>query len=364
MLKDYKECIAEYIDQHKSEYHQLAQEIWGRPELGLEEHFAAQKLTEFLMREKFKVERHVAGLPTAFIATWGDGKPVIGFSAEYDALPGLSQKKGYKKAPVVDGAPGHGCGHNILGVGGIFAAVALREVMEKHALPGSIKVFGTPAEELCIGKPVMGNAGVFEGTDIILECHPLFQNSANYDTCPAYFNVKYHFKGSTAHGNAPWYGRSALDAAILMGHAIEMLREHTEPTSILGNDHTINYTFSDTGPEFPSVVPDRATLWCVGRFSTGEYMKNIMRRVDQCAEGAALATETQVEKEYITASHEMIPNKIVSKALHENLTEIGAVVFTDEERKFVELIQEEEGTVIFYFFNNLQVLAKDFLHYW
>ncbi|MDR2771335.1 MAG: peptidase dimerization domain-containing protein, partial [Clostridiales Family XIII bacterium] len=215
-------------------------------------------------------------------------------------------------------------------------------------LSGTIKLFGTPAEELCIGKPFMGSQGVFDGVDIVLDWHPWAGSAVNYSTCPAYFNVKYHFHGRTAHGNAPWHGRSALDAAILQAHAIELLREHYPPGPSPTAAHTINYTFSDTGPEFASVVPDRATLWCIGRFSTAELVSEIIGRVDACAEGAALATETTVTKEYITASHEMLSNETAARVLYENLIAAGDVVFTAEEKAFVETMQKEEGQTPFW----------------
>lgn len=343
MRTEVKKFITEYIEKNKKEYHKAAMEIWERPELGLEEYEACRIYTEFLKAKGFDVETGVAGMPTSYVATYGNGSPVIGFSAEYDALPGLSQKVLDHKEPVKMGGPGHGCGHNLLGIGGILAAASLKEAMERYCLKGMIKLFGTPAEELCIGKPFMGNAGVFHGVDVFFDWHPFQENSANYVTCPSYFNVRYHFNGRTAHGNSPWHGRSALDAAILQGHAIELLREHIPPSTESDSAHTINYTFSNTGPEFPSVVPDRATLWCVGRFTTYEQAKNAMERIDKCAEGAALATGVTVEKEYITASHEMIPNKVVSQIVHNNLTEFGGVVFTDEEKAFVMNMQKEEG---------------------
>lgn len=343
MVNKTKKFISNYIMENKDEFYALSQKIWENPELGMEEYYACELLVKFLKNKGFSVETNVAGMPTAFVATYGKGKPVIGFSAEYDALPGLSQKIIDKKEPVQPGGPGQGCGHNLLGVGAILAAIALKEAIEKYQLQCTIRIFGTPAEELCIGKPVMGNAGVFKGTDIVLDWHPMQSTGANYLTCPAYFNIRYHFKGRTAHGNSPWHGRSALDAALLQAHAIEMLREHIDPGPGSSAAHTINYTFSDTGPEFASVVPDRATLWCIGRFTTSEQVVDAIKRIDKCAEGAALATETTVEKEYITASHEMIPNKTVSQILYNNLVEIGCVEFTNEEKEFVMNMQKIEG---------------------
>ncbi|MDR1134962.1 MAG: amidohydrolase [Clostridiales Family XIII bacterium] len=348
LQSDIKKCITEYIEENRDPYQKLSKAIWDKPELGLEEYEAHRLHTEFLKERGFDVVSGVAGMPTSYVATWGEGKPVIGFSAEYDALPGLSQKISAHKDPVSPGAPGQGCGHNLLGVAGILAAVSLKEAMLKKGVKGTIKLFGTPAEELCVGKPFMGSAGIFDGVDVVLDWHPWAGTSTHAATCPAYFNVKYHFHGRTAHGNAPWHGRSALDGAILQAHAIEMLREHYPPGPSPNAAHTINYTFSDTGPEFASVVPDRATLWCIGRFSTAEQVSDIIQRVDKCAEGAALATGTTVEKQYITASHEMIPNEVVSRVLYDNVTALGDVAFTEEEKTFVMEMQKEEGQAPFW----------------
>ncbi|MDR2354656.1 MAG: amidohydrolase [Clostridiales Family XIII bacterium] len=348
MQSEIKRCIAAYIEENRDAYHKLSKAIWDKPELGMEEYEAHRLHTEFLRERGFRVESPVAGMPTAYVATFGEGRPVIGFSAEYDALPGLSQKVSPHKEAIRPGAPGQGCGHNLLGVAALLAACALRDAMQKRGFSGTIKIFGTPAEELCIGKPFMGSAGVFDGVDLILDWHPWAGSSAHYVTCPAYFNVKYHYRGRTAHGNAPWHGRSALDAAILQAHAIELLREHYPPGPSETAAHTINYTFSDTGPEFASVVPDRATLWCIGRFSTAELVTAIIGRVDACAEGAALATGTTVTKEYITATHEMIPNETVAGVLYENLIAEGDVAFTAEEKAFVAEMQKEEGQAPFW----------------
>jgi len=320
----------------------LSNRIWAFPELGLEEHRSSTLLMDFLAAQGFSVEKNVAGMPTAFVAAWGDGKPIIGINCEYDALPGLSQDMAPQKTPIVPGAPGHGCGHNLLGVGGAAAAAALRQVMEKHKLSGTIKVLGTPAEEICVGKPFMARAGAFNGFDVILDWHPYFQTQVLYDTCNAYFNLKFHFQGRTAHGNTPWEGRSALDSAVLMGHAIELLREHIppgEPTAA----NTINYTFSDVGPEYPNVVPDRSTLWCVGRFQTTAQMEPVMARVRNCAEGAALATGTRVTQEFITATHEKIPNAFLAGLMHRNLSALELPVYNEAEENFARELQKSYG---------------------
>ncbi|SFG14266.1 aminobenzoyl-glutamate utilization protein B [Desulfotomaculum arcticum] len=337
-----KQFVIEWIEQNKSIFHQSADCIWSYPELGMEEFKSSALLADLLEKNGFSVKKKVADMPTAFVATYGSGKPVIGFSVEYDCLPGLSQKISAEKNPVIEGAPGHGCGHNLLGAGAIEAAIALKEALKHFNLAATIKVFGTPAEELCVGKPFMARSGLFEGVDAFLDWHPWHYNRADYDTCNAYFSIYYHFKGRTSHGNAPWYGRSALDAAMLQAHAVEMLREHIPPgTADAAN--TINYTFSDVGPEFPSVVSDRATAWYIGRITTAEEAANIISRIHKCAEAAAMATETEVVIELISATHEKIPNKTLAEVVHKNLDTIGTPKFTKEEHEFAKKMQRNAG---------------------
>jgi len=328
-----------WTEGHRNDLLELSKKIWEFPELGLEERRSSKLIVDFLSNQGFSVDKDLAGMPTAFIAAWGSGKPVIGINCEYDALPGLSQEAVLKKQPVVPGAPGHGCGHNLLGPGGAGAAAALKAVMEKHGLPGTIKVLGAPAEEICIGKPFMARAGLFKGFDAIIDWHPFYLNRVLYDTCNAYFSLKFHFKGRTGHGNSPWEGCSALDSAILMGHAIELLREHIfpgDPTAA----NTINYTFPDVGPEYPNVVPDRATLWCVGRIQTVDQMEPIMAQIKRCAEGAALSTGTEVAEEVISATHERIPNAVLAGVMHRNLVALGVPSYTPEEETFARGLQK------------------------
>ncbi|HWQ50249.1 MAG TPA: amidohydrolase [Terriglobales bacterium] len=342
--KQLKPQLFSWIEANEAPFDEAADSLWQNPELGMEEHKSSAKLTLLLEQNGFAVEKGVASMPTAFVAAWGKGEPCIGFSAEYDALPGLSQEVGTAKKAVREGAPGQGCGHNLLGTAAVYAAIALKSLLEEKKLPGTLKVFGTPAEELCIGKPFMARAGLFKGVDILLDWHPWNYNRADYDACNAYFNVKYHFMGKTAHGNSPWFGRSTLDAAMLQAHAVELLREHIRP-SVCGLDaaNTVNYTFSDVGPEFPSVVPDRTTAWYVGRFDQTELMVEVMARIDNCAKGAALAAGTTVEKELVTATHDKLPNKVLSEVMHRNLEEIGAPKFTPEEQAFASRMQKEMG---------------------
>lgn len=342
-IKEYKERAKAWIDENKEEFENISRYIWSHPELGLEEYEASEKLTEVLHKYGFTVTRGAAGMPTAFVAAYGGGKPVIAYNAEYDCLPGLSQTAGgTKKEAVVAGAPGHGCGHSLIGTAAVLGAIALKQVMEENHMEGTVKVFGSPAEEICIGKPFMARAGCYEGVDCFLDWHPFYYNKAHYDTCNAYFSIKYHFKGKTAHGNSPWHGRSAFDAALLAAHGIEMLREHYEPAPA-EQANTVNYTFPDAGPEIPNVVPDHTTMWCVGRFTTAEMLEDVVERIDRCAEAGALATQTRVEKEIISKTHEKIPNKVLSRMIYDNFIELGAPVYTEEEQELVKRMLVSDG---------------------
>ena len=335
-----KSFIDTYIRNNAKEFFSYADAIWTYAELGCSEHKSSKLLCKLLESHGFKVTSGVAQMPTAFVAEWGTGSPVIGFNCEYDALPGLSQNESTDKNPVVPGAPGHGCGHNILGVGSIMAAVALKSWMQGVNASGIIRVFGTPAEEICVGKPYMARDGIFEGCDAILDWHPWDKNGANYDTCNAYFNIKYHFSGRTAHGNSPWEGRSALDTGLLMGHAIEMLREHIPPNTP-DAANTINYTFSDVGPEYASVVSDRCTVWVIGRINSSDLAETIIQRIHKCAEGASIATGTSWRYEFITASHEKIPNETIASVMHNNLVDIGPPQFDQTEIELSKKWQRE-----------------------
>jgi len=342
MMMPEKEKVVSWIDENADTYHKISDAVWNYAELGCEEYKSSKLIQNLLVDQGFEVQSGVAGLPTAFTARWGSGRPVIGFSCEYDSLPGLSQHVVTEKSPVVAGAPGHGCGHNLLGVGAVAAAVAVKERLAATGGSGTIIVLGTPAEEICVGKPFMARAGLFDDFDAILDWHPGDCTSSQYTTCNAYFNIRYHFKGRTAHGNVPWRGISAVDGALLTGHAIELLREHIPP-GLDGAANTINYTFSDMGPEYPNVVPDRAILWVVGRVTTAEQMENIIPRVHRCAEGAALATGTTVETEFVTASHDRIPNKIITETMDQNMRAAAPLCFTDSEHDFARKLQAEIG---------------------
>jgi aminobenzoyl-glutamate utilization protein B len=343
-IKRIKQEILAWNSANAEEFYTIATDIWEHPELSMQEFRASTALKDVLRKHGFTIEENAGGMPTAFIAVWGTGSPVVGLSCEYDALPGLSQRAdAQKKSPLIPGAPGHGCGHNLLGAAGAKAASSLRAAMEKNGLKGTIKVFGTPAEELCLGKPFLGKVGAFKGIDAFVDWHPWACNRADYDSCPAYFSVKFHYKGRTSHGNSPWHGRSALDGAMLQAQATEYLREHIFPGKPPDAANTFNYTFSNTGPEFPSVVPDRASIWYVGRFVTSADAEDALRRITLCARGAGMATETEMDVEIITMTNHKVRNKALSKAMHDNFEEQGPPLFTDEEQRIAKALQRELG---------------------
>lgn len=338
-----KKKICDWIDSNKKQAFDISDYLWENPELSMQEYGSSKKVADYLEQSGFKVAKGVAGMPTAFIAEFGEGAPVIGFSSEYDALPGLSQKKeSTHEDPVVPMAPGHGCGHNLLATGGVLAAIALKEYMVENKMSGTLKVFGTPAEELCIGKPFMAREGLFEGVDAFIDWHPNHMNRAAACDTNAYFNVKYHFAGVTAHGNAPWNGRSSLDGAMLMGHAIEMLREHIRPGTE-ASATTLNYAFPDVGNSFPNVVPAKTIIWCVGRMKDAALAADVLQRLTACAEGCAIATGTTVKREVITATHDMIPNMCFGKLIEDNLRLVGAPKYSEEDQEAAKAVQKSMG---------------------
>jgi len=334
-----KDMIIDVLEGYQKRMAEIAGAVWGFAELGLEEVRSSALLAEELERQSFSVKKGVAGMPTAFVASWGKGRPVIGILAEYDALPGLSNHPVPYKSPIREGAPGHGCGHNLFGTASMAAAVAVKEAMEKSKLPGTIKCFGTPAEEVCIGKPYMARDGFFDDVDAFLDWHPDFQSTAYHRTCNAYASVKYTFRGVSAHGNKPWLGRSALEGAELMGAAVNFLRGHMEPGQPPEGAATINYTYTECG-QYPNVIPDTAEAWYIYRIPNRRDLETIHQRILKCAQGAAMATETQVEAKILTGTHELIPNERMARLLYRNLERIGPPPFDAEEDTFAKEVQK------------------------
>ncbi len=307
----------------------LSDKIWDYAELGLVEEKSSKLLADEMQKHGFKVDRGVAGMPTSFIATWSNGSgPNIGLMAEYDALPGISNKKAARKEPIREGSPGHGCGHNIHGVSAVAAAIAIRETMEKRGIKGTIKLYGAPAEENYDGKVFMVRAGIFRGIDACISHHPGNVNTASLASSTAMNSVKFHYHGKTSHAaGSPEQGRSALDSVELMNIGVNYLREHIIEKA------RIHYIIEEGGGQ-PNVVPDYARSWYYIRAPERDQVDHIYDRVLKIAEGAARMTENQVRVEFLTGVYNTLPSKALSEVVVSNMRQIGAPTYTDEERTF------------------------------
>jgi len=327
-----KECALSWIEDNKERIIKISDEIWSYAELGLIEYKSSALLISELERHGFKIERGVAGMPTAFIASYGESKPIIAIMGEYDALPGLSQKKVPYKEPLEPGKPGHGCGHNIHGASGMAAAIAVKYAMEKYGIKGTVRFYGCPAEENFSGKVYMVRDGLFRDVDAAISHHPGTMNCATLKSCLAVNSVKFHFYGKSAHaGGSPDQGRSALDAVELMNVGVNFLREHVI------QDARIHYIIEKGGNQ-PNIVPDYARSWYYVRAPEREQVEFIYNWILDIAEGAAKMTRTKVKYEFLGGLYNKIPNKAICETIVKNMREIGLPKYTDEEIKFAEEI--------------------------
>jgi aminobenzoyl-glutamate utilization protein B len=317
----------------------ISDAIWNYAELGMQEFKSSALLIKTLEEEGFKVEKGVAGMPTCFVASWGSGKPVIGILGEFDALPMLSQKAlSPFKIPVVAGASGHGCGHNMMGTAGIAAAIAVKKSMEQNNIGGTIKFFGSPAEETVISRPYMVRDGVFKDVDAVIDNHTSSDFSTSYGVDgTAVMSVVFSFKGKTAHAaGAPWTGRSALDGVELMNISANYLREHLFYTSRL------HYVITEGG-EAPNVVPDKASVWYYIR-NTDDRLEEMYKRVLDCAKGAAIASGTTLDTvTFLTAIHQKHASKGMAEAIQRNIELVGMPAWTEQEQIFAMALQKELG---------------------
>ncbi|HSB64270.1 MAG TPA: amidohydrolase [Thermoanaerobaculia bacterium] len=327
-----------WLDATSARWNEVAGRIWSFSETALHETQSSALLADVLEKEGFGVTRGVAGMPTAFVASAGTGTPVVGILAEYDALPGLSQVAGAsKKAPRAEGAAGQGCGHNLLGTAAVAAAVAANRTRVAAKLPGTIRVFGTPAEEQLLGKPFMLRNGVFSGTDVVLAWHPA---DANYVCTKPYLAiaaVDVEFTGRTAHAAMnPWLGRSALDAVELFDHALSLMREHVLPTARL-------HRVIKNGGLAANIIPDYARVQWFVRDENGERVNEMVGRLRKAAEGAALATETTSKVGLLASTREPLFNEELSKVLQKHLARIGPPRWDAADVALARGIQKEVG---------------------
>lgn len=323
----------------------VSDELWDHPETGFHEHYAAQLYWKTLEKLGFRVERNLAGIPTAFSGTYGSGSPVIGFLGEFDALPGLSQQAGCTVQQAVEtGAPGHGCGHNLLGVGSMAAAYGLKCYLEENGLPGTVKFFGCPAEEGGSGKGFMARDGVFKGVDVAFSWHPGEVNSVATESTMANYQICYHFHGKAAHAAmSPELGRSALDALELMNTGVQYLREHV-PT-----DTRIHYAITNTGGSAPGTVQPYAEALYLMRAVQLPQVKELYERVNKVARGAAMMTETEVEIEFIKACSNMVINSELNQVMQRNLEQVPPADFDEADMELARQFQATLGKTSSYF---------------
>ncbi len=331
---DERVAILRTIDERAEHFGQLSRQIWEFAEVGYKEKQSADLLKSELRAAGFQLRENIAGIPTAFVASYGSGKPVIGILGEFDALPGLSQDSTPEKRPRVAGAPGHGCGHNLFGVASAFAAVTVKDYLTEKKIPGTIRFYGTPAEEGGAGKVYMARAGVFNDCDVILAWHPGDTNSASLRSTLANISAKFRFYGQSAHAaGAPDKGRSSLDAVMLMAHAVDLMREHVPSTT------RIHYIITNGGAA-PNVVPDYSEIYMYARHPNMPALDGIWARIVKCAEAGALATETRMEMELIASVYNELPNEPLARLIDKNLRRAGGVKYSPVEQAFAEKLRQ------------------------
>ena len=333
-------AVTESIDRRADWLFSLSDAIFDHPETAFQEYFAAELLCGALLREGFTVTEGLGDLPTAFCGRFGEGKPVIGILGEYDALPGMSQRAGVTHPePVEAGAAGHGCGHNLLGVGSLAAVIAVKDYLEANRLPGTVIYFGCPGEEGGAGKGFLARAGVFDEVDALLAWHPASLNTAPPRPSLANQQMLYEFRGVSAHAAAhPERGRSALDALTLMNTGIQFLREHIPATA------KIHYAVLDAGGTSPNVVQSSSAMYLI-REASQEALEPLVQRVNKVAQGAAMMTETEVQITFIKSCANLIPNQTLSQILSRNLAEMPFPEYNAEELALAQAMKDTIPTV-------------------
>jgi aminobenzoyl-glutamate utilization protein B len=337
MGQDVKAQLTAAIDARHAHYTTIAQQIWTYAEVGYQEKQSSALLQAELKKAGFDVQAGVADIPTAFVASYGTGQPVIGILAEFDALPGLSQAAVPERQPIVTLGPGHACGHHLFGTASIAAAIAIKDWLVRSGQSGTIRLYGTPAEEGGGGKIYMVRAGLFRAVDVVLDWHPGSENDAGPGTSLANKSGKFRFRGVSAHAaGAPWRGRSALDAVEAMNHMADMLREHVPDGT------RIHYVITHGGLA-PNVVPDFAEVYYYVRHRDAGVVNEVWDRIVKTAQGAALGTETRVEQEVVNGVYALLPNETLARAIDANLRRVGGIRYSAEERAFADKLSLSEG---------------------
>ncbi|HEY7775833.1 MAG TPA: amidohydrolase [Kineobactrum sp.] len=332
------DSILDYLDGEQARYAALAQQIWEKAELGYLETGSSSLLQDVLADEGFTIEAGVAGMPTAFVASYGSGEPIIGILAEFDALPGISQTAAPRREPDPDKTSGHACGHHLFGAGSTAAAIAVRHWMQEHNVAGTLRLYGTPAEEGGSGKVYMVREGLFEGVAAVLAWHPSDKNAANPVTTLANKSARFGFHGVSSHAAvAPERGRSALDAVEAMNYMANMMREH------MPQESRMHYVITQGGST-PNVVPDFAEVFYYLRHPDAGTLEALWERLLAVARGAALGTGTDMVSEVNHGNHSMLPNEALAGALYNNLNRVGGVVYNDQDLAFASELAQTLAT--------------------
>ncbi|MBM3137328.1 MAG: amidohydrolase [Chloroflexi bacterium] len=331
------EMMLDWLDENSPRFTKMADDIWAHPEILWGEFFSSKLQADFLKAEGFKITENPAGMNTAFIAEWGEGKPILGLVGEYDALPGLSQEAESVKKPIEEGAPGHGCGHNLLGVTTLAATVALQKWMQQNNIKATLRYYGCPAEEIGGGKVFFARDGFFDDLDAALSYHPGFYNMASYMTTVAIVSSVFKFTGVSAHaGSSPYLGRSALDAVELMNVGANYMREH-----VLDGTR-IQYVITNGG-QAANIVPETAAVHYIIRAETAEYVKEVMDRLRNIARGAAMMTDTTYEETIESGFASMYANRYLADLMYSIMKKLGPIQFTEEEMTFAQRINTAFG---------------------
>ncbi len=336
-LNPTKKAAIQWVEKNETTLSEMSDKIWGYEEIAFQETKSAKLLADYAESQGFKVTRGVAEIPTAFVAEYGSGKPVIAILGEFDALPGLSQKTVPTKDPLHEGAAGHGCGHNLFGVASLGAATAIKELIASGKLKGTVRFYGTPAEEKFFGKLWMVRAGLFDDVDVCMDWHPGDETKVAVQSGLALVDFIVEFNGQASHASAdPWNGRSASDALELYTTGINYYREHVKPSV------RIHYHIQDAG-QVVNVVPDYSKIWVRVRDTQRDGMEVVWKQVEKMAEGAAILANVDYKISLVSGVHEVLVNRTGAAALQNNLEYLGGIQYTAEETDFAKKIQESTG---------------------
>jgi aminobenzoyl-glutamate utilization protein B len=327
-----REAAVQSYQNHERELIRMSKSIWDNPEIGAEERYASKLISDRLGQAGFRIETGIGGIATAFVGSWGTGRPILGILGEYDALPGFSQKVSSRQEPEREGGPGHACGHNLLGVGCLGAILALKEVMEENKIGGTIRYYGCPAEETLVGKVFMAKHGAFDDLDAAITWHAGYPNTVLESANLALNSFKLNFHGISCHASNLGRGRSALDAVVMTDVGINCMRDNVIPEA------RIHGVITHGGLQ-PNIIPSFAQSWYYVRAPSRQDVEEIYGRILELAKGAALMTGTKFELELLAGCYNYLSNDVITYCMKKNLQQIGGIGFTEDDRRFAQEIQ-------------------------